>query len=158
MIAKPVQTSTAPAGFRVGDERLVKLTENAGRKVTSLLAKQGRTNGVLRVAVVGGGCSGLQYKMDLQLEAITGKESRSVLLGHLQRGGCPTSVDRLLATRFGTRAMELVLARNWGMMVALQPPDIVAVPLAAVAGKIRTVPVDGDLIRTARAMGVGFGD
>jgi iron-sulfur cluster assembly protein len=66
MIAKPVQTSTAPAGFRVGDERLVKLTENAGRKVTSLLAKQGRTNGVLRVAVVGGGCSGLQYKMDLQ--------------------------------------------------------------------------------------------
>jgi iron-sulfur cluster assembly protein len=66
MIAKPTQTSTAPAGFRVSDERLVKLTENAGRKVSSLLAKQGRTNGVLRVAVMGGGCSGLQYKMDLQ--------------------------------------------------------------------------------------------
>ena len=54
--------------------------------------------------------------------------------------------------------MELVLAGNWGTMVALQPPDIVAVPLATVAGGIRTVPVDGDLVRTARAIGVGFGD
>jgi len=66
MIARPVQTQTAAPSFRVGDERLIKLTVNAGKKVSTLLTKQGRPSGVLRVAVVGGGCSGLQYKMDLQ--------------------------------------------------------------------------------------------
>lgn len=67
MIAKaaPPTTSGQP-GFRLGDERLIKLTPSAARKVGSLLARQGRPNGVLRVAVMGGGCSGLQYKMDLQ--------------------------------------------------------------------------------------------
>ena len=67
MIARSAQqtTSTAP-NFRIGDERLIKLTANAASKVGSLLTRQGRPNGVLRVAVVGGGCSGLQYKMDLQ--------------------------------------------------------------------------------------------
>lgn len=66
MIANTISKPSSPAGFRVGDERLIKLTDEAGKKVSSLLTKQGRANGVLRVAVVGGGCSGLQYKMDLQ--------------------------------------------------------------------------------------------
>jgi len=66
MIARTTIAQPTTPNFRVGDERLVKLTANAGKKVGSLLTKQGRPNGVLRVAVVGGGCSGLQYKMDLQ--------------------------------------------------------------------------------------------
>jgi len=67
VIANTINKATAAApSFRTGDERLIKLTSNAGHKVTTLLTKQGRPNGVLRVAVVGGGCSGLQYKMDLQ--------------------------------------------------------------------------------------------
>ena len=66
MIAATANKTTAQPNFRVGDERLIKVTDNAAKKITSLLSKQGRPNGVLRVAVIGGGCSGLQYKMDLQ--------------------------------------------------------------------------------------------
>jgi iron-sulfur cluster assembly accessory protein len=66
MIANFVKPNSAQPNFRTGDERLVKLTPSAAQKVSTLLTKQGRANGVLRVAVVGGGCSGLQYKMDLQ--------------------------------------------------------------------------------------------
>jgi iron-sulfur cluster assembly accessory protein len=66
MIASAASKPVSTPGFRVGDERLVKLTPGAAQKVSSLLTKQGRPRGVLRVAVVGGGCSGLQYKMDLQ--------------------------------------------------------------------------------------------
>src|ERR1700760_1699208 len=66
MIANIAKSNPLQPNFRVGDERLVKLTGNAAQKVSSLLTRQGRPNGVLRVAVIGGGCSGLQYKMDLQ--------------------------------------------------------------------------------------------
>jgi iron-sulfur cluster assembly protein len=66
MIANIAKQNPVQPNFRLGDERLVKLTPNAAKKVSTLLTKQGRANGVLRVAVVGGGCSGLSYKMDLQ--------------------------------------------------------------------------------------------
>lgn len=66
MISGSAKTPKSTPGFRVGDERLIKVTATAARKVSALLTKQGRTEGVLRVAVLGGGCSGLQYKMDLQ--------------------------------------------------------------------------------------------
>ena len=79
---KPASTPS----FRVGDERLVKLSSNAAHKVSSLLTKQGRPNGVLRVAVVGGGCSGLQYKMDLQ----DGPAQRDILV---ESGGVRVVVD-----------------------------------------------------------------
>jgi 6-phosphofructokinase len=101
---------------------------------------------------------GIGAAVTAQLEALTGKETRCVVLGHLQRGGAPTSFDRVLATRFGSRAVELLMAGEFGTMVAFHPPDIVSVPLEKVVGRTRNVPVDFDVVRTARAMGVSFGD
>jgi ATP-dependent phosphofructokinase / diphosphate-dependent phosphofructokinase len=88
----------------------------------------------------------------------TEKETRSVVLGHLQRGGVPTAFDRVLATRFGGKAVELIAHQTFGKMVANNPPDIVPIPLADVVGKTKTVPLDYDLLRTAKAIGVTFGD
>jgi iron-sulfur cluster assembly protein len=86
MIANLASKPAAAPSFRTGDERLVKLTASAASKVATLLTKQGRANGVLRVAVVGGGCSGLQYKMDLQ----DGPASRDILV---ESGGVRVVVD-----------------------------------------------------------------
>ena len=93
-----------------------------------------------------------------ELERLTGKESRHVVLGHLQRGGSPSAYDRVLATRFGSFAVELMQRGEFGVMTALQSPDIVAVPLEQVVGRTRNVPVDGDVVRTARNLGICFGD
>ena len=93
-----------------------------------------------------------------ELETLTGKEARAVVLGHLQRGGAPTSFDRVLATRFGGKAFELIQRRVFGVMVGNRPPNLVAVPLADVVGKTKYVPLDLDLVHTARALGVSFGD
>jgi len=72
----PEQAAASPINYKIGNERLVKVTENASRKLISLLEKQGRPNGALRVAVIGGGCSGLQYKMDL----VDGPANRDILV------------------------------------------------------------------------------
>jgi iron-sulfur cluster assembly accessory protein len=70
------QTAASPINYKIGNERLIKVTDNASRKLVSLLEKQGRPNGALRVAVIGGGCSGLQYKMDL----VDGPANRDILV------------------------------------------------------------------------------
>ncbi len=101
---------------------------------------------------------GVAAKVAADIEALTGKETRTVVLGHLQRGGAPTSFDRVLATRFGARAVELLLEGAFDQMVAFHPPDIVGVPLEKIVGRTRTVPPDFDVIRTARAMGISMGD
>ena len=86
MIAKPTASAPTPASFRTGDERLIRLMPSASAKVVAMLARQGRSTGVLRVTVVGGGCSGLQYKMDLQ----DGPANRDILV---ESGGVKVVVD-----------------------------------------------------------------
>src|SRR5438105_6273272 len=93
-----------------------------------------------------------------ELTRMTGKETRHVVLGHLQRGGAPTAFDRTLATRFGGKAVELCLRGQFGKMVANHPPELVPIPLAEVVGRTKLVPLDYDLVQTARMMGVSFGD
>ncbi|HEX2339788.1 MAG TPA: ATP-dependent 6-phosphofructokinase [Vicinamibacterales bacterium] len=101
---------------------------------------------------------GIGARVAEQLEQRTGKESRCVVLGHLQRGGAPTSFDRVLATRLGRKAVDLVMKGQFGYMVANHPPDIGAVPLADIVGKTKQVPLDSDLIETARSIGIALGD
>ncbi len=92
-----------------------------------------------------------------ELQQLTGKETRHVVLGHLQRGGTPTAFDRTLATRFGGKAVQLLLEGQFGTMVANHPPDLVSIPIEEVVGKIKLVPLDYDLVTTARALGISFG-
>jgi phosphofructokinase-like protein len=101
---------------------------------------------------------GIGAKVCEALSTLTGKETRSVVLGHLQRGGAPTSFDRVLATRFGAKAVELVQRGQFGTMVAFDPPDIIARRLDEVVGKTKTVPMDFDLLLAAKALRVTFGD
>ncbi len=101
---------------------------------------------------------GIGAKVARGLAALTGKETRSVVLGHLQRGGAPTSFDRVLATRFGAKAVDLIRCGDFGRMVAFAPPDIISRPIVDIVGKIKSVPMESDLLKAARAMGVSFGD
>jgi 6-phosphofructokinase 1 len=88
----------------------------------------------------------------------TGKETRSLVLGHLQRGGGPTTSDRLIALRFGAAAVRAIAAGELGTMVAYTPPTISTVSLADVIGRVKLVPLDSDTIQTARDLGISFGD
>lgn len=90
------------------------------------------------------------------IEQMTGKEARCVVLGHLQRGGSPNAFDRMLGTNFGACAVRALASGETGKMVALQAGTIVTVPLSEACMAIKTVPVEGQLVRTARDIGISF--
>lgn len=93
-----------------------------------------------------------------EITAKTGKDTRSLVLGHLQRGGSPTTFDRLLALRFGAATVRMIADGLFGTMVAFVPPAVKAVPLEEVIGKIKNVPIDNDTVKAAREIGISFGD
>lgn len=101
---------------------------------------------------------GIGQKISLELEALTGKESRHVSLGHLLRGGTPTSFDRLLSLRFGAASVRAIEEGQFGIMIALDPPDVNYVSLEQSISRMKTVPLDCDTILTARDLGISFGD
>ena len=88
----------------------------------------------------------------------SGKEVRVSVLGHIQRGGTPSPFDRILATRFGVAAVELIAAGGFGMMVSLHGESVVSVDIAHAIGHLKSVNPNGEVVRTARAIGIGFGD
>ena len=101
---------------------------------------------------------GVGAKVAAEIAEMTGKETRTVVLGHLLRGGSPTALDRLLGLRFGAAAVRALDEGVDGIMVGLQPPDVVYVPLAEATRRLKTVPLDGDTMRTARDLRINFGD
>ncbi len=101
---------------------------------------------------------GLAEKIASQIQELSGKETRSLILGHLQRGGAPTGYDRLLATRFGGAAVRAIAEEKWGEMVALQSPHIVTIPIAEALKETKRVDLAHDLVQTARETRISFGD
>jgi 6-phosphofructokinase 1 len=139
--------------------------ESKGKRFTLVVAAEGArqkggefvtsgTTGSDREAKLGG----IGAIVAGEIERRSGKESRVCVLGHLQRGGGPTAFDRQLCTRFGVHAVELIADEMFGHMVALTGGSITPVPIASAVGRIRTVPPHGDLVRTARALGISFGN
>ncbi len=138
--------------------------EQRGRQYSVVLVAEG-------AKPVGGGVSvlgkavgqaeklgGVADRVAHELERLTGRESRSVVLGHLVRGGSPTSFDRLVALRFGTAAVRALDLGLSSVMVSLAPPTVRYEPLAAAVSRMKTVPLDSDTMESARDLGICFGD
>ena len=101
---------------------------------------------------------GIGAIVSAEIEKRTGKESRVCVLGHLQRGGSPTTFDRALCSIFGATAVELVAAGDFGKMVAFNGPQVDAIKINDAIGKLKVVRPDGNFVRTARALSICFGD
>jgi 6-phosphofructokinase 1 len=138
--------------------------DEAGSKFTIVVVAEGAKpqGGTVSVVAKEAGraerLGGVGEKVAAELQALTGKETRLVVLGHLLRGGSPTTFDRLIALRFGAAAVRALEEGQTGVMVALDPPTVNYVPLEEATQRMKTVPLDCDTILTARDMGITFGD
>lgn len=131
---------------------IVVVAEGAVAKDGELTIKDpGRVGGEARLG-------GIARRVADHVAEHTGKETRELTLGHLQRGGSPTTFDRLLGLRFGAAAVRAVAKGRFGHMVALDPPHVITVPFDAALGDPHVVPLDSDIICTAREMGISLGD
>ncbi|MFC2115633.1 6-phosphofructokinase [Bacteroidota bacterium] len=146
-----------------GDIILLPEIEYHNEVIADYLDQRARMKKDYSIVVVGEGISGgskkgAALKVAKKISKLTGLETRETVLGYIQRGGTPTPMDRILATRYGAYATELISKENYGNMVALQRNKIVEVSLSKVSDKVRTVPAGHALINQARNMGTCFGD
>ncbi len=124
-------------------------TARGGELITRAPAGDGRTEVLL---------GGVAEQVAAEITRRTGRETRSLVLGHLQRGGSPTTFDRLLALRFGAAAVRIIAEGKRNVMVAFRPPEMVAVPIPDVISKTKKVPLDSDTVLTCRDLGISLGD
>ena len=139
--------------------------ENLGKKFTIIVVAEGACETDAGYVTCGANnkigearLGGIGTVVSMEVERRTGKESRVCVLGHLQRGGSPTTFDRALCSMFGAIAVELVAAGDFGKMVAFTGGQIGAIKISDATGKLKTVRPDGNLVRTARALGICLGD
>ena len=139
--------------------------DRAGRKFSIVVVAEGAipkggTESVMGESLPGQAkrVGGLAEGIAREIQKRTNKETRSLILGHLQRGGMPTGYDRLLATRFGGAAAQAVADEKWGHMVALQSPHIVTIPIKEAIAEVKSVDPSHDVVQTARRTGISFGD
>jgi 6-phosphofructokinase 1 len=139
--------------------------ENLGKKFTIVIVAEGAREKDGEFVTSGAHTKtgearlgGIGAMVSAEIEKRTGKESRVCVLGHLQRGGSPTTFDRALCSIFGATAVELIAAGEFGKMVAFTGPHVGAIKISDAVGKLKTVNPKGNLLRTARALGICFGD
>jgi ATP-dependent phosphofructokinase / diphosphate-dependent phosphofructokinase len=131
-----------------------------GRRFSIIVVAEGAVpaGGQASVVDASGRYGGIADQVAAQVQDATGKETRTLVLGHIQRGGSPIAYDRNLALRFGAAAVRCVRDGSLGTMVALQGGHVVPVPLAEAVGEIKRVPLDSDLVVVARQLGISLGD
>ena len=129
---------------------LIVVAEGASPKDGDITTK-GDSKGEVRFGGIG-------EKVAAAVEEMTGKETRACTLGHLQRGGAPTALDRILGTRFGVKAVDLIQEGAFGQMVSYQQYHVGSVPIKEAVNELRLVQPDGEVVNAARATGVSFGD
>jgi ATP-dependent phosphofructokinase / diphosphate-dependent phosphofructokinase len=134
--------------------------DRMGRRFSIVVAAEGAKprGGAPSIADGTGRYGGLAERLAHEIEGATGKETRALVLGHIQRGGSPNAYDRLLALRFGAAAVRCIAEDALNTMVALQGDTIRAVPLHEAIAELKRVPVDSDIVLTARQLGISLGD
>ena len=147
-----------------GDVILIPEIQYDEKKIAEYLINRFRENKAYSIMVVAEGIktpvkdvSAAQY-LSRRISELTGIETRETVLGYIQRGGTPSPMDRVLATRYGSAAADMIAKRDFGKMVALRNNDITSVPLADVAGRLNLVDPDNTMVIKAKNMGTSFGD
>jgi 6-phosphofructokinase 1 len=145
-------------------EQKIKEREERGLHYTMIVVAEGATEKDGEV-VTKGKTMGQQVKLGGiadrvadELSERTGKESRTVVLGHLQRGGSPSTYDRLISLRFGAAAIRCIQKRDYNKLVVLKDNQLTSIPITSIEGKMKSVPLESDTVQTARDIGICLGD